>query len=192
MTTSKTIVLQIDQFCNCEGHVQQVKDTFCALGGVKLLKMDPEIGKFTISTTKHPDAIKYALERAFSKKKVILFENPKHQSQPRSIHNHQNVIINNNHIYQVTPPRTTNFDDMARALATISHVQGLQSVEITNMKLNFNNSEDRPTSRRSKPASNARHACTTLTAMPSAPQEPVPRRRNARALVHHTSTTTMN
>ncbi|KAI3519906.1 hypothetical protein L1887_09126 [Cichorium endivia] len=167
--------------------------------------MDPEIGKFTISTTKHPDAIKYALERAFSKKKVILFENPKHQSQPRSIHNHQNVIINNNinHIYQVSPPtpRTTNFDDMARALATVSHVQGLQSLEITHMKLNFNNSEDRPRSRRSKPAintfpppsppRNARHACTTLTAMPSAPQEP-PRRRNARALVHHMSTTTMN
>ncbi|CAH1424434.1 unnamed protein product [Lactuca virosa] len=171
MVIPKTIILQIDQFCNCDGCIQKVKNTFCELGGVKLLEMNPEIGKFIISTTKHSDVIKYALERTFSKKKVILFENPKHPCQP-PIHNHQNVIINHNHIYQVPSSITTNAYDVAKVLATTTHAKGLQSVEITHMKLNFNNFENRP-SLRSRHAinnvtpplkpKNTRHACMTST-----------------------------
>ncbi|KAL4576249.1 hypothetical protein LXL04_012340 [Taraxacum kok-saghyz] len=168
-TMNTTIVLQIDEFCNCEGCIQKVKKTFYELGGVKLLKMDPEIGKFTISTARQANTIKYALECTFSKKNVVIFENHRQASQPPSIHNHQNVTINNyNHIYQAPTPCTTNVYDVAKALAT-SHAKGLQSVEITHMKFNFNNYEDRPTRRRSRHAminnvprrGNAIHACTT-------------------------------
>ncbi|KAL4576250.1 hypothetical protein LXL04_012341 [Taraxacum kok-saghyz] len=151
MTTHKTYELQIDHFCNCEGHIKEVKDAFREVGGVKLSAMNPDKGKFTIITTKHPDEIKNALKRTFAKKKITIFEKPKPASRPPSIHNHQNLTINNYHFHQETPPEATHFDDMARALKKLSHVPGVESAEIAYMKVNYKNSGDRPPSRRSRP-----------------------------------------
>ncbi|KAI3793347.1 hypothetical protein L1987_35964 [Smallanthus sonchifolius] len=66
--TLMTIALQIDPFCNCKGCMKKVKK---AVGDVKLLEMDPEMGKLIFLTTSHPDAIKDAFKSQFSKRKII-------------------------------------------------------------------------------------------------------------------------
>ncbi|CAH1438639.1 unnamed protein product [Lactuca virosa] len=61
--TSTEMTIVINGFCNCDGCIQKVKKTLGELGDVKLLAMNPEIGKFTILTAKHPEVIKFSLER---------------------------------------------------------------------------------------------------------------------------------
>ncbi|KAL8193001.1 hypothetical protein R6Q57_027449 [Mikania cordata] len=112
------IALEIDPFCNCEGCIEKVKSALCKLDDVNFLAMNPDIGKFTILTTEHPDVIKYALNDTFPKKKIILSQE-----------------INNPY-----PLHVPDVDAIAKALVTMSQAKGLDSVEYTQsntFKLNF-------------------------------------------------------
>ncbi|KAJ9540067.1 hypothetical protein OSB04_026573 [Centaurea solstitialis] len=68
----RVIDLQINQFCNCDGCIRRVKTMLEDVGGVELLSMDPETGKLTVSTAKHPQVIQFALQRKLRKAVDIL------------------------------------------------------------------------------------------------------------------------
>lgn len=72
MANPTTIVIQIDKFCNCEGCIKKVKKALRKLDDVTLLTMDPDIGKFTIKTTKHPQVIEHALKQPFPKRNITM------------------------------------------------------------------------------------------------------------------------
>ncbi|KAD7480092.1 hypothetical protein E3N88_03228 [Mikania micrantha] len=103
------ITLEIDPFCNCEGCIEKVKSALCKLDDVNFLAMNPDIEKFTILTTEHPDVIKHALNDTFPKKKIIL-----------------SPEINNPY-----PLHVPDVDVIAKALVTTSQAKGLDSVEYT-------------------------------------------------------------
>ncbi|KAI3793344.1 hypothetical protein L1987_35961 [Smallanthus sonchifolius] len=126
MTTPMTITLQIDQFCNCKGCIRKVKKTLSKLGDVKLLAMGVDIGTFTILTTNHPKEIKYTLKHVFPKKNIILSPETDHPF----------------------PQHLPRVNDIATALATMSQVKGLESMEFTqstSFKFKFSNRHNRST-----------------------------------------------
>ncbi|KAI3793348.1 hypothetical protein L1987_35965 [Smallanthus sonchifolius] len=126
MTDPMTFILKIDPFCNCDGCIHKVKKVFRKLDDVKLLEMNPGIGNFTISTTQHPEVIKYVLKQAFPNKNIIISQKM-NRSYPMYV-----------------PPSV---DDVAKALVTMSQVKGLESVEYTQsnvFKLNFINPHNQP------------------------------------------------
>ncbi|KAJ9540068.1 hypothetical protein OSB04_026574 [Centaurea solstitialis] len=115
-----TIILRILRFHNCEGCIRKVGIVVHQLGGVELVEFDPETGIVTISTTKHPEVIKDALERKIKKKIVILSEG-------------------------IRPPQgTINVQDLAEALIRVSQAEGLNNIELVgdmnsnSFRLNFN------------------------------------------------------
>lgn len=111
MITSSTIVVHINPFCKCEGHIKEMKMALGKLDDVKFLSMDLENGKYTILTTHHPEAIKYALKNAFPKKDI-------------------NVSQELGHSYS-QPLCMPNVNDIASALVTMSQAKGIESVEYT-------------------------------------------------------------
>ncbi|KAL4576248.1 hypothetical protein LXL04_012339 [Taraxacum kok-saghyz] len=134
--TPMTIIVQIDGFCNCNGCIQKVKKTLRDLGGVKLLAMNPELGEFIISTANHVDVIKFAIQQTFPKKDVIVSPKLSHPNQiPTS-------ITPQNPLPLVNPP---NVHEIAKALVTVSHAEGLESVEFkqsNTLKVKFRSREN--------------------------------------------------
>lgn len=121
-TTPIVVDLQINRFCNCDGCIRKVKTTLGEVGGVELLSLDPDTGKLTISTAKHPQVIQFALQKKFKKVVDIL---PQEMINPRNY----------------TLSASNNVQDMAEALMKISHAKGLESVEFrqsNTYKFNFN------------------------------------------------------
>ncbi|KAI3721167.1 hypothetical protein L2E82_32172 [Cichorium intybus] len=156
-TTPMTIVLQINPFCNCYGCVQKVKKTLRDLGGVKLLAMNPEIGEFTLLTAEHPDVIKFALKQTFPKKEIIL--SLEHPNQLPAFNNPNNLITRQPPVSLVAPLNTANVHDLATAFVTMSHAEGLESMEFnqsSTFKINFTNRENQPSTSRSSLGHNIR------------------------------------
>ncbi|KAL7614992.1 uncharacterized protein LOC111905734 [Lactuca sativa] len=159
-TTPMTIVLQIDPFCNCEGHIHQVKKTLRDIGGVKLLAMNPEMGKFTILTAKHPEVIKFAFTQTFRKKNIIL--SLEHPNQLPGFNNPDNLmnISRQTPVSFATPLGTADVHDIAKAFVTMSHAKGLKAMEFTQsntIKMNFTNRDnDQPSTSRSSLIHNVR------------------------------------
>ncbi|KAI3519901.1 hypothetical protein L1887_09121 [Cichorium endivia] len=75
-TSATTCDLQVIPFHNCKGCIDKVKTAVGKLIGVKLTEVDPEIGKFTISTLVNPELIRAALQKRFRKKTIILLPGP--------------------------------------------------------------------------------------------------------------------
>ncbi|KAC9644526.1 hypothetical protein E3N88_45471 [Mikania micrantha] len=118
------ITLEIDPFCNCEGCIEKVKSALGKLD-VKFSAMNPDIGKFTILTTEHPDVIKYALNDTFPKKKEITLSQETNNPYPlHAPHVDADAIA----------------IAIANALVIMSQAKRLESVEYTKsntFKLNF-------------------------------------------------------
>lgn len=123
MTTDPTtITLQIYQFCNCYGCIKKVEKALGKVGGVKLLKMYPDEGKFKISTTTPPEVIKHYVQQAFPFKKIILLQK-----------------INHSH-----PVSVLDVGGIAKALSTVPQVAGVASVEFI-VRVNFSNPHNQST-----------------------------------------------
>ncbi|MFS8012692.1 hypothetical protein Hanom_Chr14g01323821 [Helianthus anomalus] len=121
MTIPATIDVHMDPFCNCKGCIEKVKKALGKLDDVILLAMDPNIGIFTILTTKHPQLIEYALKHSFPRKNITLSQETSH---------------------------VPHVDDIATTLMTMSHIQGLKNMEYTKsntFKFNFTNGHNQPT-----------------------------------------------
>ncbi|KAI3809044.1 hypothetical protein L1987_25011 [Smallanthus sonchifolius] len=85
------ITLRIIGFHNCDGCSRKVRIALHRIG-VELVGFDPGTGSVTISTSEHPEVIRYALERQLKKSVVILsrylvtaYQNP----NPNPIVSHQ-------------------------------------------------------------------------------------------------------
>ncbi|PWA82579.1 Heavy metal-associated domain, HMA [Artemisia annua] len=79
MATSTKYELQIIPCDMCNGCINKVKKVLRRLVGVKLLTTDFENEKFTISSVfEHPEVIKFALEKKFRRKRVILLPEINH------------------------------------------------------------------------------------------------------------------
>ncbi|KAI3519897.1 hypothetical protein L1887_09117 [Cichorium endivia] len=70
--STTTTVLQVVPFDNCEGCIHRVKKALRKHIGVGLIEMAPDSGEFTISTVKHPEVIKNALQRKFRWRTITL------------------------------------------------------------------------------------------------------------------------
>lgn len=144
MMNPTSINLQIDRFCNCEGCIQKVKTTFRELGGVKMLAMDPDNGIFTILTAKPTEIVQSALQKKLKKNVNIQQETGSLPNSLSAFNNPRNLISPSS---LVIPQGNVDVHDLANALVTISHAEGLQSVEYTQsntFKFNFNNPKNRP------------------------------------------------
>ncbi|KAK1409473.1 hypothetical protein QVD17_35999 [Tagetes erecta] len=101
------------------------------IDGVELVEFDPVTGNVTVSTSKHPEVIRYAIERKTKKKVVIL-------SQQRNPTN-QNPNFTLPH--QVS---TINVQELAETLLRVSQAEGLNNIELVgdlnsnSFRLNFN------------------------------------------------------
>ncbi|KAJ9540065.1 hypothetical protein OSB04_026571 [Centaurea solstitialis] len=135
-TTRMTIFLQIIGFHNCQGCMRKVRIALRKIGGVELVELDPETGNVTVTTTtKHPEEIRYALERKMKKKVVIMSREivPTNQNP--------NQILTADRI--PTLP-TFDFQDLGKVMLRLSQV--LESVEVVHsnsIRVNFNPREDR-------------------------------------------------
>ncbi|KAK9061186.1 hypothetical protein SSX86_018366 [Deinandra increscens subsp. villosa] len=129
--SSTTITLRILRFHNCEGCVRKVGIALHQIDEVELVEFDPVTGNLTVSTSKHPEVIRYAIERKTKKQVVILPQdiNPSSFTGPAAHH-------------QAACP--VNVQELAETLLRVSHAQGLNNVELVgdlhsnSFRLNFN------------------------------------------------------
>nr|GFA97422.1 heavy metal-associated domain, HMA [Tanacetum cinerariifolium] len=150
MATSTKYELQIIPCDMCNGCIDKVKKVLRRLAGVKLLTMDFENEKFTISSVaEHPEVIKFAIEQKFRRKLVILL--------PEINHPNPLVLTQYIPIAQNLSSRGGNarrLQEMPEALVTLSQAQGLESGEFTQtitLRINFTNNEYQPNTSRNSP-----------------------------------------
>ncbi|KAJ0855651.1 putative heavy metal-associated domain, HMA, heavy metal-associated domain superfamily [Helianthus annuus] len=126
----RAISFRILRFHNCEGCVRKVGVALHQIDGVELVEFDPASGNVTVSTSKHPEVIRYAIERKTKKNVIILSQeiNPRTQN-PNFTGPHQGTI---------------NVQELAETLLRVSHAEGLNNVELVgdlnsnSFRLNFN------------------------------------------------------
>lgn len=123
--------LRIVRFHNCEGCLRKVGIALHHIHGVELVELDPESGNVTVSTDKHPEVIKVAIERKTKKNFVSISEevlNPRNQ----------------NPIFSLPPQYTINVQDLDETLLRVSQAEGLNNVELVgdlnsnSFRLDFN------------------------------------------------------
>ncbi|KAI3721164.1 hypothetical protein L2E82_32169 [Cichorium intybus] len=119
MADSTTNVFQIKPFDNCDGCNLKVKLAVRKFDGVNLEATDPENGIFTISTNEHPEAIRAALQRKFSKKTIILL--PKKKPRNSSVHQSRSCVASRE--------GSVDFKGMTGMLMTLPQAERIQSLE---------------------------------------------------------------
>ncbi|KAI3519903.1 hypothetical protein L1887_09123 [Cichorium endivia] len=119
MGGSTTNVFQIKPFDNCYGCNRMVKKAVHKFHGVNLEATDPDNGIFTISTNEHPEAIRAALQRKFSKKTIILL--PKKKPHNSSVHQSRSCVASRE--------GNVDFKGMTGMLMTLPQAERIQSLE---------------------------------------------------------------
>lgn len=101
------------------------------INGVELVEFDPMTGNITVSTSKHPEVIRYAIERKTKKNVIILSQqiNPTNQNPNLTLPNQSSMI---------------NIQELAETLLRVSQAEGLNNIELVgdlnsnSFRLNFN------------------------------------------------------